>query len=163
MHNQSRLLQRTFVVGASSDLGQPFHPRQTKNVSLSTRSGQVRSECLTYIFRASCCSARLSRVSIYWISRSRPLGSVRFGEPCYTTIQFTLIHVCSWLDGSSDRSLMVDPLSYFSFQPVLCDLCNKGRGIYYPVCGMVHIKEPLLLIGNNSPCGGSGFPLSLSI
>ena len=28
---------------------------------------------------------------------------------------------------------------------------------------MVHIKEPLLLIGKSSPCsGGSGFPLSLS-
>ena len=26
---------------------------------------------------------------------------------------------------------------------------------------MMHIKEPLLLIGNSSPCGGSGFPLSL--
>ena len=32
----------------------------------------------------------------------------------------------------------------------------------YPVCGMVHIKEPLLLIGKSSLCGGSGFPLSLS-
>ena len=32
----------------------------------------------------------------------------------------------------------------------------------YPVCGMVHIKEPLLLIGKSSPCGSSGFPLSLS-
>ena len=31
----------------------------------------------------------------------------------------------------------------------------------YPLCGMVHIKEPLLLIGKSSPCGG-GFPLSLS-
>ena len=29
------------------------------------------------------------------------------------------------------------------------------------VSGMVHIKEPLLLI-RNSPGGGSGFPLSLS-
>ena len=58
---------------------------------------------------------------------------------------------------------MVDPLSYFSFQLVLHDLCNKGRGMYYPVCGMMHIKEPLLLIGKSSPCGGnSGFPLSLS-
>ena len=28
--------------------------------------------------------------------------------------------------------------------------------------GMVHIKEPLLLIGKSSPCGGNGFPLSLS-
>ena len=49
---------------------------------------------------------------------------------------------------------MVDPLSYFSFQPVLHDC--------YPVCGMVHIKEPLLIIGKSSPCGSSGFPLSLS-
>ena len=31
-----------------------------------------------------------------------------------------------------------------------------------PVCGMMHIKEPLLLIGNGSPCGGRAFPVSLS-
>ena len=31
-----------------------------------------------------------------------------------------------------------------------------------PVCGTVHIKEPLLLIGKSIPCDGSGFPLSLS-
>ena len=31
----------------------------------------------------------------------------------------------------------------------------------YPVCGMVRIKDPLLLIGKSSPCGGSGFPLLL--
>ena len=45
---------------------------------------------------------------------------------------------------------MVDPLSYFSFQPVL----HNGRGMCYPVCGMVHIKEPLLLMlyhGATSP------------
>ena len=57
---------------------------------------------------------------------------------------------------------MVDPLGYFSFQPVPHDWCNKGCGMYYPVCGMVHIKEPVLLIEKSSPCGGSGFPLSLS-
>ena len=57
----------------------------------------------------------------------------------------------------------VDPLSYFSFQPVLHDWCNKGCGMCYPVCGMMHIKEPLLLIGKSSLCGGSGFPLSLSV
>ena len=33
-----------------------------------------------------------------------------------------------------------------SFQPVLHDWCNKGRGMYYPVCEMMHIKEPFLLI-----------------
>ena len=104
--------------------------------------------------------------------------------------------VCSWCDGPSgqsfmvnplnyfsfrgagrssevERSLMVrwvvgsilhgvDPLSYLSFQPVLHDWCNKGRGMCYPVCGMVHIKEPLLLIDKSSLCGGSGFPFSLS-
>ena len=50
-------------------------------------------------------------------------------------------------NGSSDRSFMMDPLSYFSFQPVLHDWCNKGRGMCYLVCRMVHIKETLLLIG----------------
>ena len=94
----------------------------------------------------------------------------------FTFHAYTKVATCSsgrdvapWLE----RSLMVrwvvgsilhgvDPLSYFSLQPVLHDWCNKGRGLCYPVCGMVHIKEPLLLIGKSSPCGGSGFPLSLS-
>ena len=62
---------------------------------------------------------------------------------------------------SSERSLMVqwvvgsilhgvDPLSYFLFQPVPHDWRNKGLGMYYPVCGMVHLKEPLLLIDKSS-------------
>ena len=37
------------------------------------------------------------------------------------------------------------PISYFSFEPVLHDWCNKGCGMCYPVSGMIHIKEPLLL------------------
>ena len=68
----------------------------------------------------------------------------------------------AWCDGLSDQSFMVDPLTYFSFQPVLHDWCNNGIGRYYTVCGMIHIKEPLLLIGKSSPYGGSGFPLTLS-
>ena len=40
--------------------------------------------------------------------------------------------------------------------PVLHDWCNKGCGMCYPVCGMMHIKEPLLLIGKSSLCG-AGF------
>ena len=55
--------------------------------------------------------------------------------------------VCSWCDRWSDLSFMVDPLSYFSFQSVFHDWCNKGPGICYHACGMVHKKEPLLLIG----------------
>ena len=54
------------------------------------------------------------------------------------------------------------PERFVSFQPVLQDWCNKGCGMCYSVCGMMHIKEPLSLIGKSSPCGGSGFPLSLS-
>ena len=65
-----------------------------------------------------------------------------------------------WVVGSILHG--VDPLSYFSFQPVIHDWCNKGRGMCHPVCGMMHIKEPLLLIGKSGPCGGSGFPFSLS-
>ena len=50
----------------------------------------------------------------------------------------------------------------FSFQPVLHSWCNKGRGMYYHVCGMVNIKDVLLLIEKSSPCsGGSGVFLSL--
>ena len=31
--------------------------------------------------------------------------------------------------------------------------------MYYPVSGIMHIKESLLLIGKSSLCGSSGFPL----
>ena len=50
----------------------------------------------------------------------------------------------------------------FSFKPVLHDWCNKGCGMSYPVCGMMHINELLLLIDKSSLCGDSGFPFSLS-
>ena len=39
---------------------------------------------------------------------------------------------------------------------------NKGHGMCYPVCGMVHIKEPLLLIRKSNTCGGSRLHISLS-
>ena len=62
-----------------------------------------------------------------------------------------------WVIGSI--LYVVNLLSYFLIQPVLHDWCNKGRGMCYPVCGMMHIKEHLLLIGKSSLCGGSRFPL----
>ena len=64
--------------------------------------------------------------------------------------------ICLWCDGSSDQSNMVDLLSYFLFQPVLHEWCNKGCGMCYPICGMVHIKDTLLLIGKSCRCGCSG-------
>ena len=57
---------------------------------------------------------------------------------------------------------LISQLNYFLFQPVLHDWCNKGCGMCYPVCGMVHIKEPMLLIDKSRLYGGSGFPFSLS-
>ena len=56
-----------------------------------------------------------------------------------------------------------NPVTEYSFQPVLHDWCNKGRGMCYPVCGMMYMKELLLLIGKSSLCGISRFPLSLSV
>ena len=58
-----------------------------------------------------------------------------------------------WVVGSILNG--ADPLSCFSFKPVLHDWCNKGHGMCYPVCGMVHIKESLLLIGKSNPCGSN--------
>ena len=56
----------------------------------------------------------------------------------------------------------IDPLWDGPIELVLHNWSNKSRSMCYPVCGMAHIKEPLLLIGKSSPCGGIGFPLSLS-
>ena len=87
-----------------------------------------------------------------------PLGIIFWGAGRSSEVERSLM--VRWVVGSFLHG--VDPLSYFSFQPVLPDWYNKGRGMCYPVCGMVHIKEPLLLIGKSSLCGGSGFPFSLS-
>ena len=82
---------------------------------------------------------------------------------CMYVCMYMSMYVCMYICMYRNQILHgVDPLSYFSFQPVLHDWCNKGRGMCYPVCGMVHIKDPLVLIDKSSLCGGSGFPFSLS-
>ena len=50
--------------------------------------------------------------------------------------------ICSWCYGSSDQSFM----SYFSFQPMFHNWCNKGCCLCYSVIRMLHIKDTLLLI-----------------
>ena len=109
----------------------------------------------------------------YWVTGSIGRKAIRFrlissGEQTeFVALQDGIVWfgverslMVRWVVGSILHG--VDPLSYFSFKPVLHDWCNKGRGMCYSVCGMVHIKEPLLLIGKSSLCGGSGFPCSLS-
>ena len=80
----------------------------------------------------------------------------------YSLYTHLKIHRLRWSEVrcKNDRSFMVDPLSYFSFQPVLHDWCDKGCGMCYPVSGIMHMNKPLLLIENSSPCFGSGFPIS---
>ena len=46
---------------------------------------------------------------------------------------------------------MVDPLSYFSFKPVLHDWCNKGHGMCYPVCGDGAYKRTLAVNQKEQP------------
>ena len=70
--------------------------------------------------------------------------------------------VRAFAHGVTGRRIDPSWWSYFSFQPVLYDWCNKDRGMCYPVCGMMHVKESLLLIRKSSPCGSSRFPYSLS-
>ena len=76
---------------------------------------------------------------------------------CNLSRRETLLHGRASAHGAIGQR--INPL-LVSLQPVFHDLCNKGYGMCYPVCGMVHIKEPLLLTGKNIPCG-SRFPLSL--
>ena len=44
----------------------------------------------------------------------------------------------------------MEPLSYFSFYPVLYGWGNKGHGTCYPVCRMAHIPDALQLTGMSS-------------
>ena len=96
-------------------------------------------------------------IELFLVPASAPVcGMMHIKEP------LLLIGKSSPCGGSGFPFSLSEKTSYFSFRPVLHDWCNKGRGMCYPVCGMVHIKEPVLLIGKSSPCGGSGFPLLLS-
>ena len=60
----------------------------------------------------------------------------------------------SWCIRSSDWSFMVEALSYFFIPASAPQLGYKGCGMYYPVCGMVDLIDPLLLIKKSSPCSG---------
>ena len=52
-----------------------------------------------------------------------------------------------FVHDAMSRPNQINPsVNYFSFHPVLHDWCTKGHGMCYPVCEMVHIKDPLLLI-----------------
>ena len=48
---------------------------------------------------------------------------------------FTIIHIYIMITTEQiNLFLMLDPLRYFMFKPVLHNWCNKGGGMYYPFC-----------------------------
>ena len=60
----------------------------------------------------------------------------------------------------------IDP-SWWNYGAISRSSHCSSTGVTWAVvcavlCGMMHVKEPLLLIGKSSPCGSIGFPLSLS-
>ena len=54
-------------------------------------------------------------------------------------------HMVWWVVGSIPHG---EPISCFSFQPMLHSWCNKDNGMCYTACGMMHTKGSLLLIGS---------------
>ena len=73
-------------------------------------------------------------------------------------VTYLCVHVCGFLFfnlpylGTLGHSTHPNQLVFqyklltlYSFQPVLYDRYNKGHGMCYPACEMVHTKDPLLL------------------
>ena len=137
------------------------------------------------IFHSSQCSMEKHSLMVQWI-----IGSILHGGPTelfFIPASAPWKNIHSWRNGSLDRSFMVDPLSYFSFQPVIHGKAFTHGAMGHRidpswwthwaishssqvvVCtalsvGMVHIKNTHLA-GNwkEMQCSGrSRFPLSLS-
>ena len=163
-----------------------FYPRSRKELLITVCLGVLSIIVISYfmvVLYKCVCSRNYSKWRASWSKRGRrrrgyvkhiketvPLvlkGHNQVSHSPFTLYLFVflsllLFHYIFFLSHYLYSSPYLTLIMSFSFQPVLNDWCNKGRGMCYPVCGMVHIKEPLLLIRKSSPCGGSGFPLSLS-
>ena len=127
----------------------------------------------------SCTRAWLNGVGLWQTTAS--LTSVHSYRPAVPELSETMRLVCwliqavcwvgsniVWMDGWMNGCLMTPQhpvyIGYCVFQPVLHNWCTKGYGMNYPGCGLVHIKDLLLLIGKSSPwSGSSGFHHSLCV
>ena len=72
------------------------------------------------------------------------------------------VSICLFCDTINNPEKCIQGARCSSVRQCSTTGVTKAMVCVYPVCGIVHIKEPLLLIGKSSPCGGRGFPLSLS-
>ena len=118
----------------------------------------------------ACTGTRFPLVSgVHVFMRFNEMSKYHWFLICFTVRYFTGIlfqNVCLPLSFCLSASLSVSHSLSASlsllFQQVLHDWCNKGCGMSYPVCGMMHIKVPLLLIRKSSLCSSSSFLLTLS-
>ncbi len=86
------------------------------------------------------------------------LTSLLLSQSCSSMVERWLI--ARWVVRSSPHGRHIELLFLFFSQ---CSTTGVTEALmYYPVSGMVHIKEPLLLVVKSSPWGGSRFPISLS-
>ena len=101
------------------------------------------------------------RIDPSWVTFEK---SVNIKEICWNlnNIRVSLSRVSEMVQWIFRSIVHSGRIGLFLVQPVLHDWFNKGCGMCYPVCVMVHIKEPLLLIGKSSPGGSSRFPLVIS-
>ena len=112
-----------------------FSPKRTKQTRLKRTLFSTTRQYNTYIFNKI----------IFFKYRSRQIKATE------TNKKVTYLHLAIlFVLGPSQletlfhhRSFLVDPLSYISFRPVLHDWCNKGSGICYPVCGMMHMSDAI--------------------
>ena len=71
---------------------------------------------------------------------------------CFSTFQRVSARFSSFQHVSACFGAFQHLSARFSlFSACFLNWCNKGHGMCYPACGMVHVKEPLLLIEKNSP------------
>ena len=69
---------------------------------------------------------------------------------------------CRYIDYSFRLAARVLLYAPFHRHGALAGMTGITKAVACVILSVIHIKEPLLLIGKSSPCGGRGFPLSLS-
>ena len=73
----------------------------------------------------------VGRIQPIPLTTSRPLRGDREETRCHHYIDYSFVYLMFYLMTHSTH-----PLSYFSFQPVFHDWCNKGRGMCYLSVGL---------------------------
>ena len=125
----------------------PTHTLFSPAVLCSTYGGQESSrwskdEVRTHWWRSSDASQRVPCIQTKWVYYRCLISLVIFN--LFLVTLFPIVWLI--LHGAPTELL---------FQPVLHEWYNKGCCVCYPVCGMVPIKELLLLIRKSNPCSSS--------